>query len=375
MNRQNISLGRILGIPIRLDYSWFLIFALLTWSLAASYFPAEFRYWPTPLYWMVGAATALMMFVSVLLHELGHSVVAMRYKIVVRRITLFIFGGVAEISSEPPSAMAEFWIALAGPAVSFALAFLFTLLQPMARVAQPSLALVKYLAYTNATLALFNLIPGFPLDGGRIFRAVVWGITHNLGWATIVAANVGRFIAFLFILSGVWQIFTGNWGGGLWIAFIGWFLGSAAASQVQQQTLHDALAGHRVQQAMSRNHATVSADATLDQLVDHYILGNGQQSFVVEKSGVPVGWLPASRIRQIDASAWPTTTAAQVMIPSRQLRRLRPDEDLWDALEEMERDGANQMPVMADNQVMGLLRKEDVLRYLRTLREFGASAS
>ena len=374
MKKQNISLRRILGIPIRLDYSWFFIFALLTWSLAASYFPAEFKYWPTALYWMVGAATALMMFVSVLLHELGHSVVAMRYKIAVRRITLFIFGGVAEVGSEPPSAMAEFWIALAGPAVSFALAILFTLLQPIASVAQPMLALVKYLAYINGTLALFNLIPGFPLDGGRIFRSVVWGVTHNLRRATLIAANVGRFIAFLFILLGVWQVFTGNLGNGLWIAFIGWFLERAASSQVQQQALHDVLMGHRVQQVMSRNYATVSADTTLAQLVSHHILGKGQQNFVVEQSGVLVGWLPASRIRQIDASAWPMTTAAQVMFPSRQLRWARPDEDLWDAMEDMEHNGLNQMPVMAGDQIMGLLRREDILRYLRALREFGHAA-
>jgi Zn-dependent protease len=375
MSKQNISLGRILGIPIRLDYSWFLIFAFLTWSLAASYFPAEFGDWPTALYWIVGAATALMMFVSVLLHELGHSVVAMRYKIAVRRITLFIFGGVAEIKSEPPNAMAEFWIALAGPVVSFALAILFTLMQPVVSAAQPMLALAKYLAYINGTLALFNLIPGFPLDGGRIFRSVVWGVTHNLRRATLIAANVGRVIAFLFILVGAWQILIGNWGSGLWVAFIGWFLESAAASQVQQQTLQDTLAGHRVQQAMSSNYTAVPSDATLEQLVRHYIASNGQQSFVVEQSGIPVGWLSASRIRQVDASAWPTTTVAQVMLPAGQLKWVQPDEDLWKALEEMERDGVNQMPVVADHRVTGLLRKADVFRYLRTLREFGASAS
>src|SRR5512136_2482574 len=206
MNRSAIPLGRIWGIPLGLDYSWFLIFALLTWSLATSYYPAEFGNWPVAQYWIVGAVTALLMFVSVLLHELGHSVVAMRYKIVVRRITLFIFGGVAEIGSEPPSATAEFWIALAGPAVSFALAILFTLLQPIARVAQPMLALVKYLAYINGTLALFNLIPGFPLDGGRVFRAIVWGVTNNLRRATLIAANVGRIVAFFFIIVGVWYI-------------------------------------------------------------------------------------------------------------------------------------------------------------------------
>jgi Zn-dependent protease/CBS domain-containing protein len=375
MNKQGVSLGRILGIPIRLDYSWFFIFILLTWSLATVFFPAEFSDWPTVLYWTVGTATALIMFVSVLLHELGHSVVAMRYKIAVRRITLFIFGGMAEINSEPPTAKADFWIALAGPAASFALAILFTLMQPVTHAAQPMLALVKYLAYVNGALALFNMIPGFPLDGGRILRSVLWGITHSFRRATLIAANVGRAIAFLFILAGAWQFLTGNWTSGLWVAFVGWFLESAAASQVQQQRLQDALTGHRVQQVMSSNYATVPADATLEQLSGHHALGNGQTSFVVVHSGIPVGWLPVSRIRQIEASAWPTTTAAQVMTHSEQLKWIQPDEDLWTALKKMERDGVNQMPVVADRQVMGLLRKADVFRYLRALRESGASAS
>ena len=163
MNRSAIPLGRILGIPIGLDYSWFLIFALLTWSLATSYYPAEFKNWPVAQYWIVGAVTAILMFASVLLHELGHSVVAMRYKIPVRSITLFIFGGVAQIGAEPPSAIAEFWIAIAGPVTSFALAIFFGLLQPMVGALAPLLALAKYLAYINGSLALFNLIPGFPV--------------------------------------------------------------------------------------------------------------------------------------------------------------------------------------------------------------------
>jgi Zn-dependent protease/CBS domain-containing protein len=374
MNKQAISLGRILGIPITLDLSWFLVFALLTWSLATSVFPAEFRGWPAMLYWMVGAATTLMLFVSVLLHELGHSMAARRYKIVVRRITLFFFGGVAEIGSEPPSALAEFWIALAGPAVSFALAILFALLQPVAQAAAPLLALTRYLAYINGSLALFNLIPAFPLDGGRIFRSAVWGITHDLRRATRIAAGIGRFIAFLFILSGAWQILTGNWGNGLWIALIGWYLQSAATSQMQQQAIHDALAGHRVQQVMSRNYAIVPADITVQQLIAQYVLGNGQSNFVVEQDGMLMGWLPAYRIREIATSDWPAITVGQIMIPSRQFKWARPDEDLWDAIAEMEHNGLNQMPVMAGDQIMGLLRREDILRYLRALREFGSVA-
>ncbi|HTX52273.1 MAG TPA: site-2 protease family protein, partial [Candidatus Baltobacteraceae bacterium] len=224
MARHSIPVGRILGIPIGLDYSWFLIFGLITWTLAVGYFPAEFTGWPPAEYWLVGAVTACLFFVSVLLHELGHSVVALRYKVPVRSITLFIFGGVAQIGGEPPSAMAELWIAVAGPVMSGALAALFSLLQPLVAGVAPLVALTKYLAYINGMLALFNLTPGFPLDGGRVLRALVWGITHSLRRATLVAANVGRFIGFLFIFSGVWQMLGGSITNGLWIAFIGWFL-------------------------------------------------------------------------------------------------------------------------------------------------------
>ncbi len=375
MNKSAISLGRIFGIPIGLDYSWFLIFALLTWSLATSYFPAEFGNWPTAQYWIVGAVTSILLFVSVLLHELGHSVVAQRYKIPVRSITLFIFGGVSQIGGEPPSAIAEFWIALAGPVVSFALALFFTLLQPISGALAPLLALAKYLAYINATLGLFNLIPGFPLDGGRVFRAIVWGITHNLRRATLIAANVGRFIAFLFIIFGVWQLFIGNFGNGLWIAFIGWFLESAAVSQVRQQTIHDLLANHCVTDAMRRDYTVVSPGATLEQLVSDHILGSGIRRMIVEQDGRVVGLLTLHEVKTIQRSNWSATTAAQVMIPIERMKSIRPDAELVDALEEMDRDGVSQLPVMVGDQIQGVLGRDDVISLFRTLSEFSRKKS
>jgi Zn-dependent protease len=367
--RQPISLGRILGIRIGLDYSWFLIFILITWTLAAGYFPAEFPNWPLGEYWVVGAVTALFFFTSVLLHELGHSVVALRYKIPVRSITLFIFGGMAQIGAEPPSAKAEFLIAIAGPAVSFALAIFFGLLQPVFITVAPALAVVKYLAYINAALGLFNLIPGFPLDGGRVFRAIVWGITHSLHRATAIAGGVGRVIGFLFILGGVWLIFSSSFISGLWIAFIGWFLESSAGSQVQQQRLQELLVGHRASEVMSRDFPFVGDDITLEQMVDTHILGQGRRSFVIEHGDKVVGLLTLHNIRDVPRDEWATTTSAQAMIPMTQVKRIQPETELWDAVEEMDRDGVNQLPVMTDGQVEGMLSREDVLSYLRTLEE------
>jgi Zn-dependent protease len=370
MSRNTISLGRILGIQIGLDYSWFLIFALLTWSLASSYYPAEFNNWSVAQYWIVGAATSILMFASVLVHELGHSVVALHYKIPVRSITLFIFGGVAQIGAEPPSAMAEFWIAIAGPATSFALALVFGLLQILVSGLSPLLALAKYLAYINGTLGLFNLIPGFPLDGGRVFRAIIWGATHSLRRATLIAASVGRFIAYLFILFGVWQIFSGNIGNGIWIAFIGWFLESAASSQIQQQTIHDLLKGHLVQDTMRRNYTEILPYTTLEQLINQHILGSGQRSLVVKQDDRVVGLLTLHNIKTIPAAQWPTTTAVQVMIPFEKMKWIAPEAELSDALGEMDRDGVNQLPVMVGDQIQGVLGRDDVISFLRTLNEF-----
>lgn len=372
MNRHTIPLGRILGVPIGLDYSWFLIFVLLTWTMAVGYYPAEFKNWPAVQYWIMGGVTAIMLFVSVLLHELGHSVVAMSYKIPVRSITLFIFGGISLIGAEPPGAAAGFWIAIAGPVVSFVLAAFFSLTQPFFAGVAPLLALFKYLAYINVALGLFNLIPGFPLDGGGVFRAIVWGVTRNMRRATLIASNVGRFIAYLFIIVGVWQMFVGNFVNGLWIAFIGWFLESAARGQVQQLALHDILAGHTVSQAMNRQYTALPADTTLQHLVDDHVLGGGRRCFVVKRGDDVIGLLTLHQIKEVPRSEWPAMTMAQAMIPIEQTKRLRPEEELRTALEEMDRDGVNQLPVMVERQIQGMLSREDIIGYLRTLREFGA---
>ncbi len=371
MKGHTIPIGRILGIPIGLDYSWFLIFALLTWMLANSYYPAEFRNWPPLLYWITGAVTAIMLFVSVLLHELGHSVVAMRYKIPVRSITLFIFGGVAQIGTEPPSAISEFYIAIAGPIVSLALAVLFSVVKPAVASIQPLWGLAKYLAYINFALVLFNLIPGFPLDGGRVFRAIVWAVTKNMRRATLTAASVGRFFGFLFILYGVWQVFSGNLGGGLWIAFIGWFLDNAASAQVHQVVFQGALAGHRVSQAMSTGCAAVPADLTLQQLVDEHILTSGRRCFLVNRGENTLGLMTLHRVKEVSRLDWAHTTAAQVMLPLGELKRIGPDAELWTALQQMDRDGVNQLPVMTDSRIVGMLSREDVISFLRTVQELG----
>lgn len=372
MTRRNIPLGRILGIPIGLDYSWFVIFALLTWMLAGNYYPAEFKHWSQSMYWAMGAVTAIMLFVSVLLHELGHSVAALRYKIPVKNITLFLFGGIAQLGDEPPSAVAEFVIAIAGPIVSLIVSFFFYLVEPLASHVEPLIGLFKYLAYINFALVLFNLIPGYPLDGGRVFRAMVWAFTGNLRRATFIAVNVGRFFALLFIIVGVWQMISGNFGGGLWIALIGWFLDKTAIAQIQQDPFHGVLAGHKVSQVMNAHGAVVPVDYTLQQLEDDHILDNAQRSFLVNHFRDTVGLVTKNRIQEVPRSEWTTTSAAQVMIPFEHVKSIDPNADLWDALQKMDRNGFNQLPVTKDRHVIGMVSREDVITFIHTLQESGS---
>jgi Zn-dependent protease/CBS domain-containing protein len=371
MNKNTISLGRIFGIPVGVDYSWFLVLALFTWTFATGYYPAEFKSWSTAEYWVVGALTAVLLFASVLLHEFGHSFVALRYKIPVRSITLYIFGGISQISTEPTSALSEFWITIAGPLVSFALAGIFALLTIVVTEFAPLLALVKYLAYINLILGVFNLLPGFPLDGGGVLMAVIWGITHNRHRAILIASAVGNFLAYLFIFYGVFQIFGGNLFNGMWIAFIGWFVLNASSGQVKQERMKGVLAGHRASEAMNRNYTAIQSDTTLQYLIDDHILGGSRRSFVVEEAGQVIGLLTLHHLQNIPKDRWSTTTAAQAMIPVSQMKQIGLDTELWDAIEEMDRDGVNQLPVMAAGQIQGMLTREDVISYLRKLPATG----
>lgn len=371
MNKKSIILGKIFGIPVGVDYSWFLILALFTWTFATGYFPAEFKNWPTVEYWIVGAIAALMLFASVLLHELGHSWVSLRYKIPVQGITLYIFGGISQISSEPTSAWSEFWITIAGPLVSFALAGIFALLTLIVSGITPVLALFKYLAYINLVLGAFNLIPGFPLDGGGVLMAIVWGITHNRHRAVLFASITGSVFAYLFIFYGVLLMFGGNLVNGIWLAFIGWFLLSASGSQGQQERIKELMVGHKVSEAMSRNYTIIQADTTLQYLVDTHIFGGSRRSFIVEQAGQVIGMLTLHHLKDIPKDQWPTTTAIQAMLPVGQLKQIGLDTELWAGIEEMDRDGVNQLPVMEEGQIQGMLTREDVISFLRRIQETG----
>lgn len=372
---KSIPLGRIFGIPIGLDISWFLIFALLVWTLSTNYYPVRFPGWGDSIYWVIGVSTTLLLFVSVLLHELGHAVAALAFRIPVRRIRLMIFGGVAELGDDAPNAGGEFLVAIAGPAVSVLLGVVFGAVWFVGRFTVgtiPIIAMMGYLAFLNLTLAVFNLIPGFPLDGGRVLRGVLWALTGSLSKATRIAGNIGRVIGFIFLgVGGVMMLLTGDFVNGIWLGFIGLFLQNAARSEMQVQRIRDMLTGRTVSQVMERNFSTIPGSVTVQQLMDAHLVGLSRRTFAVTENDDVVGLLSADNIRSISRDQWPFTPVSQIMKPLKDGEPIAPDTELWPALRQMELQNVGQLPVMADGQLMGLLRREDVVKFLNTLRLMG----
>ena len=372
MFRHAIPIGRIFGISIDLDYSWFLVFGLLTWLLAVSYYPSELKQGSVAEYWFLGRFTALMLFVSVLLHELGHSVVAKRYGIQVPRITLFIFGGVSEIATDPPNPRVEFWIAAAGPIVSFVLGLTFWELQPFFVDAAPCPCLDQVFGDSEFRAGHASTwFPDFHWTEAAFFGQLCGASPEASARSTTIAAMTGRFFGFFFIFAGVWQVLAGRIFDGLWIAFIGWFLESAAASQDQLQVVRDLLGGHKVCEVMSRDFPRISGDITLQDLVDKNVLAQGRRSFVVTNGTGLAGLITLSTIKEVPRSAWPRTTASQVMIPMEQAISIQPTVELWTALEKMGRDGVNQLPVLnggGGDRIVGMLSRDDLVQYLRVLQ-------
>lgn len=369
--RGSLTLGKIFGIPVKLHSSWFLVAALITWSLAGGYFPREYPDWATTTYWAIGAVTAVLYFGSVLLHELGHSIVALRQKVPVRSITLFIFGGVAQIGDEPPTAGAEFRIAIAGPLTSLALAGISGLLGVVVAGSTVLAAPFVYLARINLMLALFNLIPGFPLDGGRVLRAVLWSLDGSFRTATRWATRVGRGVAYLFIMLGFFQMLLGGFVNGLWIAFIGWFIKDAADSNYRQVVLKDMLKGISVSDVMSRQCITVPGDLPLDRLVAEHVLGAGQRYFFVTDNGEVRGVVTPQNIQAVPQGRWGQFTVNRIMTPAEALLQARSDEDVLTLLQRMDEANVNQVPIVDNGHLSGLFTRGNLLRYMQLRSELG----
>jgi Zn-dependent protease/predicted transcriptional regulator len=370
--RSQIKLGKVFGIEIGLHYSWFLIALLIVLSLS-SQFHASNPKWSDQVILAMALATAVLFFVSLLLHELAHSLVASRNGLPVREITLFALGGVSQIEKNPTSAKLEFWMAFVGPLTSAVIgAICLVLARGLGEPASdPWMAMLQWLGYINLTLAAFNLLPGYPLDGGRVLRALVWWKTGDADRSTRTAARVGQIVAFGFIALGLFRFFGGAGLGGLWIAFIGWFLLQASRESEAQVTMAEAFKGVRVADVMSRDYPTVDGWLNLENFVEQKLLHSGQRSFLVVEQGEVTGLVTPREVREVERAKWPFTTLRDVMRPLEELHPIRPEAPLTDALEAMQRYDLDPLPVMSDHHVEGMLSRAQVLSYLHTRAELG----
>jgi len=363
----SFTVARIRGIPIGVHYTWAIAVVMITWSLAAGYFPQEYPGWLPRDYWFVGAAAALLLFISVLFHELCHSFVAQARGLAVKSITLFIFGGVSNIAQESEDPRDEFLIAVVGPLSSLALAGLFWLgVLAIPNDTSPLGALLFYLTTVNLMLAIFNILPGFPLDGGRVLRAILWGSTGSMVRGTTVATVVGQVVAFLFIGYGIWQIFIErDFLSGVWIGFIGWFLNSAAEATRRQVQVQEGFRGITVESVMTPDPPVVSPALPVRALVDEYVLRRGLRALPVAQDGRIVGLVSLSDVKHLPEPEWSGNSVGAIMTRP-PLRTIGPEAPVARALERLVEDDVNQLLVVdKDGTLLGMLTRRDVMRFLQ----------
>jgi Zn-dependent protease len=356
------KIGSIIGIPIRIHFSWLIVFGLITWLLSSRYFPQVTPDLPFVSYWVSGVMAALLLFASVAFHELAHSWVAQKYKLKIESITLFIFGGVAQLKGEPPHPRAEFWIAVAGPLSSFFLSALFFFL--MMSTGGGTKALFSYLTRLNLILGIFNLIPGFPMDGGRVLRSIIWGKKKDYFYATQKASSVGRGIALVMIFFGLFSIFTGS-SDGIWLIFIGWFLYSAAQASYQQATLQEILSGIKVKDIMVSEMQTLDPMMSLDEAVDHYFLKYGYGGFPVMDRGRFLGILTLKEVKNVPRQDWGRVKVSDVYVPHERRWEVSPEADVMKALELMIKEDKGRIIVVDRDQIVGLITRNGIARYVQ----------
>ncbi|MFQ5925023.1 MAG: site-2 protease family protein [Dehalococcoidia bacterium] len=368
---RTIQLGKIFGIPFRLDYSWFIIFFIITVTLSLFYFPSSYPLWGPSYYWIVGIATSLLFFASVVAHELAHSAVGIRGGIPVKSITLFIFGGVAHIAREATHPTTELKMAAAGPLSSVALAAIFYGIHWLSSDFSVHLAaLALWLAMINALLAAFNMIPGFPLDGGRVLRSIIWLVTSNYVRATRIATMAGYGVSYLFILGGiVIFIIFGLLFNGLWLVFIGWFLNNATRMSYRQTMLREALRGFTARDVMSRDCPLVPGNTTIRELVQGQLMLTTSQCFLVAEGEKVGGLLTLRQIREVPRDYWDITTVGQAMTPVEKLKVVQPSEEAIGILERMDEENLDQIAVVGEGRVLGMILRDNLMRFAHRLSE------
>ncbi len=372
MNAKGIDLFKVAGIRIAIDYSWLVIFLLVLWSLSAGYFPHEYPGYGWTRYWAVGAVATVLFFASVLLHELSHSLVANRRGQNVRRITLFIFGGMAHLSREPSDATVELQIAAAGPVTSLVLGGIFWVLQLLLQTVTAAslwIAMLRYLAYINVALAVFNLLPGFPLDGGRILRGFLWRRSGDLRAATARAADWGSGIAFGLMALGVLEIFGGALIGGLWLIFIGMFLRGAARASYHGVVVEQALRGARVRDLMIPDPIIVPPDITVEQVIEEQFLRHGFGGFPVGHDGHIEGLVSLSQLKHCPPEARRVRTVREIMRPVALDVNIPASASVSDALRQMVASDSGRLLVTEGDRVVGLITRSLITRFIQVKTE------
>lgn len=389
--RSGFKVGSLFGINIYIDWSWILIFLLVTWNLAGAVFPSLHPDWGTGLNIALGIAASLLFFLSILAHELAHSLVAKARGLPVRRITLFFFGGVSNIEREPPSPKTEFLMAIVGPLTSILLGIVFLWLgrqningmntglenpEQLLRGLDPLSTMLLWLGPINILIGLFNLVPGFPLDGGRILRSAFWAMMDDFRKATRWSTIIGQGFGWLMILAGIAMIFgatipllgTGI-GNGIWFAFIGWFLVNAAAQSYQQVLIEDMLEDVPVTRLMRETAPAVSPNMPLSAFVYDHVMRGDERAFPVMDGERLLGVVYVENLREVDRSHWDTTTVKEVMTPEKELEVVTPREDAMDAFQKLARKEMRQIPVVQNGELVGMLRRRDILRWLQVHSE------
>ncbi|HEX5367897.1 MAG TPA: site-2 protease family protein [Dehalococcoidia bacterium] len=371
----NIRLGRILGIDIEIHWTWLLIFVLVSWTFAVGVLKQFYPDWTTAQRWVAGGAISIVFFVSILLHELSHSLVARRYSLPVTSITLFVFGGVSNLSKEPENATQEFRIAIVGPLMSFALAILFAIGYVAFTPIEDGIGGVcENLAFINLALGVFNLVPGFPLDGGRVLRSFLWRRTGDRLEATRLASKVGEWVAYGLMGLGVVTFFLVDLVTGIWFYLIGNFLNSAARSSYSQLLVETTLKGVPVTTVARTNFVGLSPDTSLATLAEDYILAGKGRVFPVLAGEELLGLITISDLRHVPREDWPATTVYRAMTPLTKLRSVGKRDDLADALSKLATDDIHQVPLLDGKLLVGMVDRSDLLRYMQTQSELHAHA-
>lgn len=363
---KRFRVATLFGFPFYLDLSWFVVAGLVAWSLASGVFPQQLPGREATTYWLMGAVGAIGLFASVVLHELGHALVARRFGLPIRGITLFIFGGVAEMEREPPSPRAEFWVAVAGPVVSVALAVVCGVAAVGATGVTPSRTVIEYLSGINALLVGFNIIPAFPLDGGRILRSLLWKWRGSLSWATRVTSAIGSGFGFLLIGFGIFIVLVG-WGdllSGIWLVLIGMFLRNAAQMSYRGLVVRRAIEGEPVRRFMRPEPVTVPRSISVAELVEDYVYRHHFKMFPVVDDGRLVGCVTTRGVRQLPREEWARQSVSSILEPCNETNTVHPDSDALGALGKMHRAGVSRLLVVEDDRLVGILTLKDLLQFL-----------